>query len=189
MNKEELDKVTGHNYDGIQEYDNPLPSWWLATFYITIIFAVLYFIHFQLGSGLGSNEELAKDIQEVEMQKHANGGGSSVPTEALLAAAFQDTQKLSAGKQVFAEKCLACHAADGGGGIGPNLTDKFWIHGDGKLPSIAKVVSEGVADKGMPPWGSMLKPEELVNVAVYVKSLQGTHPANPKAPQGIEVKN
>lgn len=189
MSKELNQEIKNHEYDGIREYDNPLPSWWLNSFYLCILFAILYYAHYELGSGSSLQEELAKDMQEIEAIKSNNGGGAGLPTEALLAAAFQDPKKLSLGKKVFAEKCISCHAADGGGGIGPNLTDKFWIHGNGTLPAIAKVVFDGVADKGMPPWGAMLKPEELVSVVAFVKSLDGTKPVNPKAPQGIEVKN
>lgn len=187
MNKQE-EKVLDHNYDGIQEFDNPLPSWWLATFYLAIIFSFFYVGYYHFGRGPTPEEELAKDMADLKARESAGAAQDPGPNPEALAAIFGDADRREEGHKLFLEKCSSCHGPDGGGGIGPNLTDKFWIHGKGSLVDIAQVVSEGVADKGMPQWKLMLKKDEIYSVVAYVKSLRGTHPANPKAAQGDEVK-
>lgn len=182
----EKDKLLDHDYDGIKELDNPLPGWWLMTFYLAIVYAGIYFWYYHLGPGPSVETELAQGMREIESQKAIASPKGSFDLEKLNAYA-SDQGKLAEGKQVFTSRCAACHGASGEGSIGPNLTDKFWIHGDGGMAAIVKVVAEGVADKGMPPWGGALKPEELLTVVAYARTLQGTHPANPKAPQGNEV--
>ena len=186
-NKKEEKLIEGHDYDGIQELDNPLPGWWLATFYISIVFAVLYFAYYVLGEGPSLRDELHKAEVVQEQKINANKPKEGSMDEAKLASFEKDSAHLQAGKADFEGKCVACHGPQGQGIIGPNLTDNFWIHGKGTLGDIAKVVSEGVNDKGMPPWGPVLKPDELVEVVVYVHSLRGSNPPNPKAPQGEKV--
>ena len=110
------------------------------------------------------------------------------PDVKALLAMVNDPEQLKPGKEQFASKCASCHAPDGGGLVGPNLADKFWIHGKGELADIYKVVREGVLDKGMPAWGALMSDAELNSVVAYVKTLDGTKPANPKAPQGTEIK-
>jgi cytochrome c oxidase cbb3-type subunit III len=190
MSEHDKEKLLDHNYDGIQEFDNPLPGWWLATFYGTIIFAALYIGYYHLGSGRGPNEELATELESVKAkQQTAQQGQPEGPNAEELQAVFADAARRDAGKKIFAEKCATCHGPEGGGLIGPNLTDNYWIHGKGTLVDIATVVSEGVLDKGMPPWKTMLKKDEIYSVVAFVKSLKGSHPSNPKPPQGEEVKD
>jgi len=187
MSQEEKKFITDHAYDGIREFDFPLPNWWIITFVGTVIFSVIYFVVYQFGYAPDLRQELATDLAAAKQaQGTARGGGEDL--NAVLAAALKDTAKLEAGKQVFGEKCAVCHRPDGGGQIGPNLADDNWIHGKGTLADIANVIDVGIADKGMPPWGPVLKHEELINVSAYVKSLRGTNPANPKEPQGELVK-
>jgi cytochrome c oxidase cbb3-type subunit 3 len=187
--QEQKDNLLEHEYDGIKELDNPLPGWWLASFYGAIVFAFLYVAYYHLGNGPSPQDELAQDMSAVESVRAAGPpAGSSGPAEAALNAAFHDPAKLAFGRKTFEEKCASCHMPHGEGSIGPNLTDNYWIHGQGTLADIAKVVSEGVADKGMPTWGPVLKPEELVAVAAFVHSLKGTNPPNAKAAQGTEVR-
>jgi cytochrome c oxidase cbb3-type subunit 3 len=112
---------------------------------------------------------------------------SAVADMALLTALSKDPKALAAGKAMFVTTCAPCHRPDGGGLIGPNLTDEYWLHG-GTLPEIHKTITDGVLDKGMPNWGKYLKPEQVNALAVYVFSLRGTNPPNPKAPQGIKVE-
>jgi len=181
-------EILDHSYDGIQEFDNPLPNWWLATFYITIVFAFLYVGYYHFGPGPSLDQELATGLEMIKAQEAANQKSAAPLTDEVLAAAFADPSVRESGKKIFVEKCLACHGASGEGGIGPNLTDAYWIHGNGGLAALVKVVSEGVADKGMPPWSALLKQAEIVAVASHAKGLQGTKPANPKAPQGELVK-
>jgi cytochrome c oxidase cbb3-type subunit 3 len=114
---------------------------------------------------------------------HPEPTGSDVSGERLLALT-KNHEALEEGKKTFLANCAPCHRPDAGGLIGPNLTDAYWLHG-GTLAEVYKTVTNGVLDKGMPPWGKMLKPEQLQAVVAYVASLQGTKPANPKAPQGV----
>jgi cytochrome c oxidase cbb3-type subunit 3 len=120
--------------------------------------------------------------KELRAQLEPAGG----PTPEALAALAADQKVVADGKQVFVTYCAACHRPDGGGQIGPNLTDDSWIHG-GTLPEIHKTVTEGVLAKGMPEWGKVLKQDQVNAVTVYVKSLFGTNPPNPKPPEGVKV--
>lgn len=178
-------KLLDHDYDGIQEFDNLLPNWWLATFYGAILFSIFYVGYYEFGPGLTSEQLLKAEMSEIAFQQKSSQKETS-PSEAELLAVFNDAGKRAGGGVVFRDKCLVCHGALGEGQIGPNLTDTYWIHGDGSLSGILKVVSEGVPEKGMPPWKTMLKREEILTVVAYVKGLKGTNPANPKAPQGQE---
>ena len=173
-----------HNYDGIQEYDNPLPRWWVYLFYATIVFAVLYYLNVPgIGIGKGRLANYEADVAEWKAAHPQPTGG--VSPEQLTALAT-DQVTLAAGKQVFMTNCVPCHRADGGGIIGPNLTDGYWLHG-GTLPEIHKTIEEGVLVKGMPNWGKLLKPDQVTAVAIYVASLKGTNPPNPKAPEGVPI--
>lgn len=178
--------IPNHSYDGIQELDNPLPGWWLATFYITIVFAALYIGYYWFAGGPTLTEEFdqAKKVRDTQMLATGQNKG---PSDDELKAALASPKIVEKGKEDFTAKCASCHGDKGQGGIGPNLTDKFWIHG-GKLADIAKTITDGVADKGMPPWGAMLSKAEIIELSAFVKSIGGTNPPNPKAPQGVEAK-
>lgn len=183
--------IAGHEYDGIQEFDNPLPRWWVQMFYLTIAFAIGYYGYYEFGPGKGLSEEFEQEFaanQIARAQKTpSNPSGSGEGAQARLVALVKDPSQREKGKAVYTGKCASCHGPQGQGSIGPNLTDDHWIHG-GSLADIAKSVSQGVPDKGMPPWKAMLSPEELDSVVVYVKSIKGTQPPNPKAPQGEVFK-
>src|SRR5262249_6503862 len=159
-----------------------------ATFYITIVFAAAYFAYYELGPGPTLKQEMDSEVAVIDAQKKASGPQKQFPEEARLLAVQKDPQKRAAGKSVFQARCVSCHGEAGQGLIGPNLTDDYWLHGDGKIGSIAKVVHDGVPEKGMPPWGALLSDEEVYAVTAYVKSLRGTKPAGAKAPQGQLVK-
>lgn len=171
-----------HNYDGIQELDHPLPSWWLAILYITIVFSVVYMAYYMTGWGPTLTEEMNQQLAEIEAKKPAAPEGGMASD--VLLAAIQDPSKIAAGKGVYDGKCAACHGDKGQGLIGPNLTDDHWIHGTGSPADVAKVISEGVPDKGMPPWGPVITPDELVEVTAFIRSIHGSNPPNPKEPQG-----
>lgn len=174
-------QVLEHEYDGIQEYDNPMPRWWLMTFAGTVVFSIIYYFNVgPVGNGKGRIADYEADMKAFAAAHPAATGGAS--NETLLALA-RNPQEIAAGKEIFSKNCAACHGPDGGGLIGPNLTDHFWIHG-GKAENIYLTISRGVLDKGMPPWEKVLKPQEVLRVAAYVLTLQGTKPANPKAAQG-----
>lgn len=175
------DRVLDHEYDGIQEYDNPMPRWWLLTFAGTVIFSVIYYFNVgPVGNGKGRIADYDASIAEFA----AKTPRSDAPlTDSAVAAFVVDPALRASGKSTYASYCASCHAPDGGGLIGPNLTDGHFLHGSTPA-NIYAVVEHGVLEKGMPPWGKTLKPEQLRAVVAYVTSLQGTTPASPKAPQG-----
>lgn len=177
------EKSTGHIYDGIEELDNRLPNWWLVTLYGTIVFAMGYFAYYVVGSGPTLTQEYQRERDEAEYAAYLKGDTKKPPSESELLAVFKDPERRKEGREVFSSRCVACHGSVGQGGIGPNLTDEYWLHG-GKLVDIALVVDRGVGEKGMPAWGPMLKESELRSVVAYVASLAGTQPAGAKAPQG-----
>jgi len=181
----QTDRLIDHQYDGIQEYDNPMPRWWLLTFAGTIVFSVIYLFNVgPVGSGAGRIAEYEAAMAKAAAEHPAPTGGD-VSAERLLAVR-NDPHEVAEGQTVYAAYCAACHAPDGGGLIGPNLADAYWLHG-GAITDIYKTIVNGVLEKGMPPWGKSLKPEQLEEVTAYVASLQGTTPASPKAPQGVLV--
>lgn len=181
------EKLTDHDYDGIREYDNPLPTWWLWTFFLTIIFGFLYFIHYQLGGGPTLREELEVAMQNLE-KASAQHAPAVTETEELLTDAMKDPKVVELGAATFASKCVACHGSHLEGVIGPNLTDNFWLHGKGTRMDIVGIIRKGVPDKGMPPWGTMLSKDEVYSLAAFIISKKGSNPPNAKAPQGDEVK-
>ena len=186
----EKDKlIQDHEYDGIKELDNPLPRWWLMTFYITIVFAVVYFAYYEFLGGPDSDQRLAAEMSHIraEQKKGAEAAKEEMATKDYVALA-SNQEVLSRGKAEYMVKCMACHGDKGQGLIGPNFTDDYWIHGDGTVPAILKVMNDGVPDKGMPPWKGLIAPELQEDVAVYVYSLHGSNPPGAKAPQGVEVK-
>ena len=188
----ERDHLLDHSYDGIQEYDNPLPRWWINIFWATIVFAAVYLLNVPgIGSGKGRVANYERDMARAAAQRAALAAKAPPPgamDDAALLAMARDPGRIKEGKERFAATCVACHREDGGGGIGPNLTDEFWIHG-GRPTEILKTVSDGVPDKGMPTWSQTLKPDEIAALVAYVLTLHDTHPPNPKEPQGTKVES
>lgn len=179
------DKLLDHTYDGIQEYDNPMPRWWLLTFAATIIFSVIYVINIgPVGNGDGRIADYENSLK-AHAAAHPAPSGGEMSGEQLLALST-NKEALHEGQETYTAYCASCHRPDGGGLIGPNLADAYWLHG-GAITDIYRTVSNGVLDKGMPPWGKTLKPDQLAEVVAYVQSLKGSNPANPKAPQGTPV--
>ncbi len=181
--EEESEIELDHNYDGITELDNNLPPWWLWGFYISIVFAVVYIVRFHvLGAPLQQEEyEQAMAQAEIEKAEYLKTAANLVDesnVEYLSAAA-----DLQAGATIYAANCVACHAPDGGGGMGPNLTDAYWVHG-GDIADVFSTIKYGVPSKGMIPWKDQLKPTEIQQVTSFILSLQGTTPADPKEAQG-----
>jgi len=182
--EQEADLLLDHDYDGIKELDNDLPPWWVWGFYITIGYAIIYTIFF-FGTGAipNSSDEYANEMEaeqaKVDAYLAATGGAVDENTVVLLT----DAASLEAGAKIFAANCVACHLADGGGLVGPNLTDEYWIHG-GSIANVFTTIKYGVPAKGMIPWEDQLGPVAMQQVASYVLSLQGTTPATPKAPEG-----
>ena len=182
--EEEGEIILDHNYDGIKELDNSLPPWWVYSFYISIIFAAVYLLRYHVFDGANQYDELQTEIAEaktaIEEYKKTAKDLVDINTVTLLT----EASDLSAGKAIFETNCVACHMADGGGGIGPNLTDNNWILGGG-IKNVFRTVSEGGRDgKGMISWKQTLKPLEMAQVSSYLLTFEGTTPANPKAAEG-----
>lgn len=176
-----------HEYDGIQEYDNPLPRWWLWIFYATILYSVLYWFNVPgIGIGRGRIADYQATMAAADARAAALAAQRIGPTDASLLALQDDPTAMELGAATFAQMCASCHAADGGGLIGPNLTDEYWIHGNTPM-AIHRVIEEGVPAKGMPAWGMMLRPEQVDAVTAYIVSIAGTTPANPRAPEGEPI--
>lgn len=181
MSTKKDEKLLDHNYDGIQELDNPLPRWWVYLFLGTVLFSIGYFGAHTLGYAKSIDSKFHTQLKEIQ------GTSKSEKSDAPVLAFDKTTENLSKGKEVFDLRCAACHRADGGGMVGPNLTDAYWLHG-GSSQEIYNTVFNGVPAKGMLAWGPILKPEEIVSVVVYIQSLKGSHPANPKDPEGEKVE-
>lgn len=182
----EADVMLDHDYDGIRELDNKLPPWWVALFYITIAWAVVYIGYFHvLKLGPLQAEEYKIKMQKADEEVAAHLATLGAQVDENTAELKEDAASLEQGKKLFVEKCAACHKADGGGNIGPNLTDKYWLHGSG-IKNIFKTVKYGVPSTAMAPWDNKLSPLEIQDVASFVVSLQGTNPPDAKEPQGKE---
>ena len=188
--EEEESIVLEHNYDGIRELDNHLPPWWTYLFYATIVFAIVYVFAYHITDTLPLQEEEyqiemaeAAAATEARMAANAEAGGFDESTLAYS----DDPAILASGETIFARQCAACHKADGGGSIGPNLTDKYWIHG-ATIQEIYTTIKVGVPDKGMISWESSLSPEQMRDVSSYIISLVGTNPPDAKAAQGELVE-
>lgn len=183
--EEEGEIILDHNYDGIKELDNNLPPWWVYSFYATIIFGVIYMVRYHVLNAddqfVEYEVEYAEAQRAIEEYKKNAKDLVDVNTVELLT----DASDLKAGQTIFEAKCAVCHKADGGGGIGPNLTDEYWILGGG-IKNVFRTISEGGrAGKGMVPWSKEgLKPSEMAQVASYVLQFEGTTPAEPKATEG-----
>ncbi|NCT94869.1 MAG: c-type cytochrome [Chitinophagaceae bacterium] len=182
--KEEADIDLGHDYDGIRELDNRLPPWWLYGFYACIIFSVIYLWRYHVshtaplsGEELAISMEKAAAAKEEYLKKAANNVDENTVTY------LADAGDLDAGKKLFVTSCAACHAADGGGMVGPNLTDNYWLHGGG-MADVFKSIKYGWPEKGMKSWKDDFSPGQIAQIASYVKSLKGTKPATPKEAQG-----
>jgi len=182
--EEEHEIILDHNYDGIRELDNNLPPWWIYGFYASIVFAVFYMFKYHVFNGDNQYTELETEYAEAriaieEYKKTAKNLVDFNTVETLT-----DASDIESGKQLYDLNCVACHKADGGGGIGPNLTDENWILGGG-IKNVFKTISEGGRDgKGMIAWKQSLKPVEIAQVSSYLLQFQGTTPAEPKVAEG-----
>lgn len=168
------DVLIEHVSDGIREYDNPMPMWWLGIFWVSIAFAI-FLVPYQALSGWTQEKQYDEEVAEADAQyaplrEKKAAEQAAAQAKAAKEAGVGDPAMVEAGKAIFAANCVACHGADATGGIGPNLTDSEWIHG-GTLPEITNTVTNGVVEKGMIPWGPVLGEEKVAQVAAYVLTL------------------
>ncbi|NHZ85968.1 MAG: c-type cytochrome [Planctomycetia bacterium] len=211
MAKIEKESLLDHNFDGIRELDNFLPPWWKWLFIFTIVFSVAYVLHYHVfKTGDLQNIEYYKNMNpewaetdlkmvgpsyRYESPYKGTGGKQTVATtktvetiegvvgEVVALAVLTDSESLEKGQNIFATNCVACHGANGEGLIGPNFTDSNWIHG-GAIEDLVRIINVGVPAKGMIPWDKTLTPEQVLQVASYILTLEGTNPPNQKAPEG-----
>jgi cytochrome c oxidase cbb3-type subunit 3 len=181
--EKEQDIMLDHDYDGIQELDNSLPPWWKYGFYLTIVVGVVYIYYYHMGgNGPSSYQEYVAEVEKGEADKAAylakSSGNVDENTVKML-----DEAGIASGATIFQTACAACHAKDGGGGVGPNLTDEYWLHG-GSLSDVFKSIKYGWPDKGMKSWKDDFSPKQIAELTSYIKSIKGTKPAAPKEKQG-----
>ncbi|TDW52294.1 cytochrome c oxidase cbb3-type subunit 3 [Flavobacterium sp. 270] len=180
----EGDLLMDHDYDGIKELDNNLPPWWVYLFYICIIFGVIYVARYELFGGNDQETELKMEMAQakVDVEEYLKTAPDLMDEKTVVL--LTDEADLAAGKVIFTTNCAACHRADAGGQIGPNLTDDHWILGGGIKNLFHTITNGGRDGKGMISWKGTLKPKEIQKVASYILSLQGSNPKDPKAPDG-----
>lgn len=187
LEKEEELKIQDHEYDGITELNNPIPLWFNLLFYSTVVFGFMYLLTYHVfGWGLNQDQEYEIEMAQAETarQEYLAQAADLIDENTVE---VDPTGALAAnGKAIFTANCAACHGANGEGGIGPNLTDRYWLHG-GEIKDIFKVIKYGVPDKGMVPWEQTLTPGQIAEVSNYIITLRDTNPANGKEPQGEEV--
>lgn len=180
----ELDTLTNdrlikdHEYDGIQELDNELPSWWKWLFILTIVFSIIYLVRLWVFRA----DDL---IQRKEFDKEmANVRTAPASTEVFELKLLEDGNSLANGKDTWLKICAVCHLADGGGLVGPNMTDNYWIHGN-TVEDLYNITTAGVIEKGMIAYKDQLSQRQRLEVVSYILvELHGSTPATAKEPQG-----
>jgi len=173
-----------HNYDGIVELDNPPPAWFQAIFYFTIIFAIVYMVNYHLaGKQNLMADEYVQEMSLAQTEKDALMKTGSLINE-INVTLLSDPADIAKGKEVFTVNCVSCHGVKGEGGVGPNLTDDYWIHGC-TIKEIFATISNGVPAKGMITWKTQLNPKQIQQVTSYINTLKGSNPPNGKAPEGV----
>ena len=183
MEREE-DIMLEHDYDGIKELDNVLPPWWVYLFYGTIIFALVYLVRFHVMNEYDQEQEFKNEVElaELEKSKLPKSAADEISYETVVA--VTDATSLAKGKEIFNNACAACHKADGGGLVGPNLTDKHWINGGG-IKNIFKLISEGSKNNpSMVAWKANLSATDIQSVSSYILTLEGSNPQGAKAAEG-----
>jgi cytochrome c oxidase cbb3-type subunit 3 len=182
--EKEDDIMFEHSFDGIRELDNSLPPWWVAMFYITITIGVVYFGYYHiLGYGPSSAEKYEAQMERADEQVKAYLASQANLVDETNVTALTDEGQVALGKSIYDANCLACHGPMGEGGVGPNLTDQYWIHG-GDIKDVFSTIKYGVPEKGMISWQAQLRASEMQQVASYILTMQGTNPPNGKEPQG-----
>ena len=182
--EDEGELLLHHDYDGIKELDNNLPPWWVYLFYACIIFSVVYLVRFEIMGADNQETELKKEMAQAQIDIAEYKKTAPDLMDENSVTLLTDAANLAAGKAIYTTNCVACHRADAGGQIGPNLTDDQWILGGGIKNVFHTLVNGGRDGKGMISWKGTLKPKQMQEVASYILSLKGTNPKDPKAPEG-----
>lgn len=182
--EKEADIMLLHAHDGIYELDNRLPPWWINMFFITIVWAVGYMYYYHWGgNGLSQKEEYIEEVETAKKQIAVALAGKANSVDESNVTIVSESSLVGEGELIYKNSCAACHGQLGEGGVGPNFTDDYWIHGGG-IKDLFKTIKYGVPEKGMISWQSQLKPGDMQNVASYILSLRGTNPPNQKEAQG-----
>jgi len=179
------DLIPDHEYDGIKEYDNPIPPWLSLIFIGTIVWSLFYVVAINLGYIDDYHTNLAQNQEELTLMRTRAASNTEEMSAETLQKAVGNEEKIASGETLFMDNCSNCHGKKAEGMVGPNLTDKYWIHG-GDLTSIYQTIKNGVDGKGMPAWGPQMDQEQMVAVTTYVRSVQGNDPSGAKKPQGDE---
>jgi len=177
--------LLSHDYDGIKELDNNLPPWWVYLFYGCILFGAVYLVRFEIMGGDNQEMELKKELAQAKIDVAEYMKTAPDLMDEKTVTLLTEPADLALGKEIFTTNCAACHRADAGGQIGPNLTDDHWILGGG-IKNVFHTITNGGRDgKGMVSWKTNgMKPRDIQKVASYVLSLRGSNPKDPKAPDG-----
>lgn len=185
--EEEKDLEIDHEYDGIKELNNPIPAWFNALFYSTVVFGFVYLLVYHVfGWGMNQDQEYSHEMAQAEKAKQEYLAQSANLIDESSIEIDASGTMATAGKSIFVANCAVCHGNAGEGGIGPNLADDYWLHG-GEIKDVFRVVKYGVPDKGMVPWEQTLSPAQIAEVSNYIVTLRGTTPPNAKEPQGEKV--
>ena len=182
--EEEESILLDHDYDGIKELDNNLPPWWKYGFYLTIVTGVIYLVHFHVlktGDLQGKEYDISMAQAKIEVDEFMKTSANNVDENTVKV--LTEASDIATGKDLYIANCVACHGKGGEGTVGPNLTDEYWIHG-GSIQDLFKTLKYGWVEKGMKSWKDDLSPMQIAQVASYIRTLKGTNPPNPKAPQG-----
>jgi cytochrome c oxidase cbb3-type subunit 3 len=179
--------LTGHSYDGIVEYDNPLPGWWKFLFWFFILIAPIYYFYFHSGmEGRSIHDQYNNHMASVFEIRFSEIGELTADRETILEYLNEKPEWLAVGKVTYQTNCVSCHGADGGGLVGPNLTDNYWKHVR-NVEGIASVIKNGAGNGAMPAWKTRLShPNQIVLTAAYVASLR-QNPVPGKGPEGNEI--
>jgi cytochrome c oxidase cbb3-type subunit 3 len=176
--------MTDHDYDGIRELDNALPPWWKYGFYVSSVWAGIYLAYFHVvREGALQATEYTNEMETARIAIEAYKAKAADAVDETTVTLQADASILQQGSSHYDKLCKVCHGGSGEGLVGPNLTDSYWLHG-GDIKDVFKTIKYGVQGKGMKSWQQELSASEIAQVANYIISLQGTAPANGKAPEG-----
>lgn len=184
--EEENEILITHDYDGIQELDNPVPVWFMYLFYGSIIFGVGYLLNYHVFKTAPLQyAEYKTEMAQADLAKKAFLSKAANRVDENTVKLVHDPAVIASGQAIFKTTCAPCHGDHAQGNVGPNLTDDYWLHG-GKINDLFKTIKYGVLSKGMPTWEKQLTPKQISDVANYIKSLHGSKPAGAKEPQGTK---